>query len=90
MFALKIWCHYLYVVHVDVFINHKRLQYIFKQKDLNLRQGKWLELLKDYDIDILYYPAKANLVADALSKKIMVSTLGSLWKEKECLRICDN
>ncbi|WMV50724.1 hypothetical protein MTR67_044109, partial [Solanum verrucosum] len=55
-FALKIWRHYLYGVHVDVFINHKSLQYVFTQKDLNLRKRRWLELLKDYDMTVLYPP----------------------------------
>ena len=73
VFALKIWRHYLYGVHVDIFTDHKSLQYIFKQKELNLRQRRWLELLKDYDIDILYHPRKANVVADALSRKSMGS-----------------
>ncbi|XP_070010160.1 uncharacterized protein [Nicotiana sylvestris] len=73
VFALKIWRHYLYGVHVDVFTNHMSLQYIFKQKEVNLRQTRWLELLKDYDMDILYHPGKANVVADALSQKSMGS-----------------
>ncbi|WMV37613.1 hypothetical protein MTR67_030998, partial [Solanum verrucosum] len=67
VFTLKIWRHYLYGVHVDIYTHHKILQYIFKQKDLNLRQRRWLELLKDYDIDILYHLGKQNVVADALS-----------------------
>ncbi|XP_070029575.1 uncharacterized protein [Nicotiana sylvestris] len=71
VFALKIWRHYLYSEHSEVFIDHKSLQYIFKQKELNLRQRRWLELLKDYDINILYHPGKANVVADALSRKSM-------------------
>ena len=71
--ALKIWRHYLYGVHVDIYTDHKSLQYIFKQKELNLRQRRWLELLKDYDVDILYHPGKANVVADALSRKSMGS-----------------
>ncbi|WMV54625.1 hypothetical protein MTR67_048010, partial [Solanum verrucosum] len=76
VFALKIWHHYLYGVHVDIYTNHKSFQYIFKQKDLNLRQRRWLELLKDFDIDILYHPRKGNVVADVLSRKIMASTYG--------------
>ncbi|WMV24317.1 hypothetical protein MTR67_017702 [Solanum verrucosum] len=56
VFALKIWRHYLYGAHVDVFTNHKSLQYMFTQKDLNLFQIRWLELLKDYDMRILYPP----------------------------------
>ncbi|WMV33256.1 hypothetical protein MTR67_026641, partial [Solanum verrucosum] len=66
MFTLNISRHYLYGVHVDVFTDHKRLQYVFSQKDLNLRQRRWLELLKDYEMSVLYYPGKANVVADTL------------------------
>ena len=76
VFALKIWRHYLYGVHVDIYTDHKSLQYIFKQKDLNLRQRRWLELIKDYDIDILYHPGNANVVADALSRKAIMNTGG--------------
>ncbi|WMV45323.1 hypothetical protein MTR67_038708, partial [Solanum verrucosum] len=65
VFALKIWRHYLYGVHVDVFTDNKSLQYVFTQKDLNLRQRKWLEFLKDYDMSVHYHPGKANVVADA-------------------------
>ncbi|WMV41372.1 hypothetical protein MTR67_034757 [Solanum verrucosum] len=68
VFSLKIWRHYLYGVHVDVFTDHKSLQYVFSQKDLNIRQQMWLELLKDYDMSVLYHPGKANVVADALSR----------------------
>ncbi|XP_070001985.1 uncharacterized protein [Nicotiana sylvestris] len=71
IYALKIWWHYLYGVHVDIYTDHKSLQYIFKQKELNLRQRRWLELLKDYDVEILYHPGKANVVAVALSCKSM-------------------
>ncbi|WMV28751.1 hypothetical protein MTR67_022136 [Solanum verrucosum] len=56
VFALKIWRHYLYGVHVDIFTDHKSLQYVLTQKKLNLRQRRWLELLKDYDVSILYHP----------------------------------
>ncbi|WMV24568.1 hypothetical protein MTR67_017953, partial [Solanum verrucosum] len=68
-----IWRHYLYGVHVDIFTDPKSLQYIFRQKELNLRQRRCLELLKDYDMDILYHPGKANVVVDALSQKSMGS-----------------
>nr|XP_009790588.1 PREDICTED: uncharacterized protein LOC104238028 [Nicotiana sylvestris] len=64
-------CHYLYGVHVDIFTDHKSLQYIFKQRELNLHQRRWLKLLKDYDVDILYHPRKANFVVDALNRRSM-------------------
>jgi hypothetical protein len=67
--ALKIWRHYLLGSRCEIYSDHKSLKYIFTQSDLNLRQRRWLELLKDYDMDIQYTPGKANLVADALSRK---------------------
>jgi hypothetical protein len=67
--ALKIWRHYIMGTKCQVYIDHKSLKYIFTQKDLNLRQHRWLELIKDYDLEIHYHPGKANLVADALSQK---------------------
>ena len=76
MFALKQWRHYLYGVKCEVYTDHRSLQYVFTQKDLNLRQRRWMELLKDYDITILYHPGKANVVADALSQK--AGSMGSL------------
>nr|GEV85078.1 putative reverse transcriptase domain-containing protein [Tanacetum cinerariifolium] len=69
VFALKIWRHYLYRTRCTVFTDHKSLQHILDQKDLNMRQRRWLELLSDYDCDIRYHPGKANAVADALSRK---------------------
>ena len=69
VFALKQWRHYLYGVKCEVYTDHRSLQYVFTQKDLNLRQRRWMELLKDYDVTILYHPGKANVVADALSRK---------------------
>ena len=69
IFALKIWRYYLYGAKCEVYIDHKSLKYIFTQKDLNLRQGCWLELLKDYILDIKYHLDKANVVTDALSRK---------------------
>ena len=73
IFALKIWRHYLYGVKCEIYTDHKSLQYILQQKELNLRQRRWVELLKDYDCQILYHPGKANVVADALSRKSMGS-----------------
>ena len=68
IFALNIWRHYLHGVHVDIFSNHKSLQYVFNQKELNLWQRRWLDLLKDYDTSLHYHPGKANIVDDALSR----------------------
>ncbi|WMV57335.1 hypothetical protein MTR67_050720 [Solanum verrucosum] len=67
VFALKIWRHYLYGVKYEVFTDHRSLQHEFTRKDLNLRQRRWIEFLKDYDVTIQYHPGKANVVADALS-----------------------
>src|SRR4051812_19917100 len=67
--ALKTWMQYLVGNDCDVFTDHKSLKYIFTQKDLNLRQSRWLELIKDYDLNVQYHPGKANVVADALSSK---------------------
>jgi hypothetical protein len=67
--ALKIWRHYIIGNKCQVYTDHKSLKYIFTQKDLNLRQCRWLELIKDYDLEIHYHPGKAKLVADALSRK---------------------
>ncbi|CAD5192555.1 unnamed protein product [Musa acuminata subsp. malaccensis] len=69
VFALKIWRHYLYGRTFEIFTDHKSLKYIFTQKELNMRQRRWIELLKDYDCIIRYHPGKANVVADALSRK---------------------
>ncbi|KAA3473697.1 DNA/RNA polymerases superfamily protein [Gossypium australe] len=69
VFALKIWRHYLFGEKCHIYSDHKSLKYLMTQKDLNLRQRRWLELLKDYDLVIDYHPGKANVVADALSRK---------------------
>ena len=73
VFALKIWRHYLYGEKCRIYTDHKSLKYLLMQKELNLRQRRWLELLKDYDCIIDYHPGKANIVADALSRKTMVA-----------------
>ncbi|KAD4385611.1 hypothetical protein E3N88_25780 [Mikania micrantha] len=69
IFALKIWRHYLYGIKCIIYTDHKSLQHILDQKMLNMRQRRWVELLNDYDCDIRYHPGKANVVADALSRK---------------------
>ncbi|KAI3732488.1 hypothetical protein L1987_63693 [Smallanthus sonchifolius] len=68
-FTLKIWRHYLYGAKCTIYTDHKSIKYFFDQKDLNMRQRRWLELVNYYDCDILYHPGKANVVADALSRK---------------------
>ncbi|KAL2226202.1 UNVERIFIED_CONTAM: Transposon Tf2-12 polyprotein [Sesamum indicum] len=77
--ALKIWRHYLYGEKFQILTDHKSLKYILTQKELNLRQRRWIELLKDYDCTIDFHPEKANVVADALSRKSssILANLGS-------------
>ncbi|GKD49365.1 putative reverse transcriptase domain-containing protein [Tanacetum coccineum] len=69
VFALKIWRHYLYGTKSVIYMDHKSLQHIFSQKELNMRQRRWIELFSDYDCEIHCHPGKANVVADALSRK---------------------
>ncbi|GKB86485.1 putative reverse transcriptase domain-containing protein [Tanacetum coccineum] len=87
VFALKIWRHYLYGTKCIVFTDHKSLQHILDQKELNMRQRRWLELLADYDCEIRYHPGKANVVADALSRKERIKPLRNI--EAENLRGMD-
>ncbi|GKC42753.1 putative reverse transcriptase domain-containing protein [Tanacetum coccineum] len=75
VFALKILRHYLYGTKCTVFTDHKSLQHILDQKELNRRQRHWLEWLSDYDCEICYHPGKANVVADALSRKEQIKPL---------------
>ena len=84
VFALKIWRHYLYGTQFRVFSDHKSLKYLFDQKELNMRQRRWIEFLKDYDFELLYHPGKANVVADALSRKT-VHVAHMMIKELELL-----
>nr|GFB19447.1 putative reverse transcriptase domain-containing protein [Tanacetum cinerariifolium] len=69
VFAFKIWRHYLYSTKSVIYTDHKSLQHIFDQKELNMRQRRWIELFSDYECEIRYHPGKANVVADALSRK---------------------
>ncbi|GKE29939.1 putative nucleotidyltransferase, ribonuclease H, partial [Tanacetum coccineum] len=69
VFALKIWRHYLYGTKSIIYTDHRSLQHIFDQKELNMRQRRWIELFSDYECEIRYHPGKANVVADALSRK---------------------
>ena len=68
--ALKIWRHYLLENKVYIYTDHKSLTYIFTQSELNMRQQRWLELIKDYNLEVHYHPGKANVVADALSQEL--------------------
>ena len=69
IFALKIWRLYLYGEQFEVFSDHKSRKYIFTQRDLNMRQRRWMEYLEDYDFTLHYHPGKGNVVDDALSWK---------------------
>ena len=69
VFPLKIWRHYLYGENFEVLLDHKSLKYIFTQRDLNIRQQRWIEYLEDYDFTLHYYLGKVNVVADVLSRK---------------------
>ncbi|KAL0537317.1 hypothetical protein IC582_026294 [Cucumis melo] len=75
VFALKIWRHYLYGEKIQIFTDHKSLKYFFTEKELNMRQRRLLELVKDYDYEVLYHPGKANVVANALSRKVAHSAV---------------
>ncbi|KAA3483244.1 ty3-gypsy retrotransposon protein [Gossypium australe] len=78
VFALKIWRHYLYGENSIIYTDHKSLKYLLTQKKLNLRQRRWIELLKDYDCSIEYHPGKTNVVADVLSRKV-ISNLRAMF-----------
>ena len=82
VFALKIWRHYLYGEKCRIYTDHKSLKYLLTQKELNLRQRRWLELFKDYDCTLDNHPGKANVVADALSRKTVavMSLQHSEWR----------
>ena len=73
--ALKIWRHYLLGNVCHIYTDYKSLRYIFTQPELNMRQRRWLELIKDYNLEVYYHPGKANVVADALSRKSHCNSL---------------
>jgi hypothetical protein len=81
--ALKIWRHYMIGNKCKIFTDHKSLKCIFTQKELNLRKRRWLELIKDYDSDIQYHPRKANVIADALSRKGQVNSISTYLMSQE-------
>jgi hypothetical protein len=85
--ALKTWQHYLMGNRCEIYTDHKSLKYIFSQKELNMRQRRWIELIKDYDLGIHYHPGKVNVVADALSRE--PCSLNTLLKTRQpvlCVR----
>ncbi|KAJ1692761.1 hypothetical protein LUZ63_009459 [Rhynchospora breviuscula] len=86
IFALKIWRHYLYGSKCRIFTDHQSLKYVFTQKELNLRQRRWLELMKDYDLDIQYLAGKANVVADALSRKRRANLAEVVTQEESLIK----
>lgn len=71
VFALKVWRHHLYRAEFDLFSDHKSLKYLFDHRDLNMRQRRWMEYLKDFDFDLRCHLGKANVVVDALSRKAL-------------------
>ena len=97
VFALKIWRHYLCGEQLEVFSDHKSLNYIFTQRDLNMRQCKWMDYLENYDFTLHYHPGKANIVVDALNRKsrgVLASVTSREWQMLEImgqfsLQYCD-
>ena len=88
VFALKAWGHYLYGEQFEVFSDHKNLKYIFTQRDLNMRQRRWMEYLKDYDFTLYYHPDKENVLANALSRKswgVLASVASREWQMLEAI-----
>jgi hypothetical protein len=85
--ALKIWRHYLMGAHCNIYTDHKSLKYIFTQVDLNMRQRRWFELIKDYDLEVHYLPGKANVVVDALSRKAQCNYMNM---DAKITTLCDD
>jgi hypothetical protein len=86
VYALNMWRHYLMGTHCNIFTDHRSLKYIFTQADLNMRQRRWLELIKDYDLEVHYHPGKANVVVDALSRK---SQCNCVMMDSRINTLCD-
>jgi hypothetical protein len=84
--ALKMWRHYLMETHCNIYTDHKSLKYIFTQADLNMRQRRCLELIKDYNLEVHYHPGKANVVVDALSRK---SQCNCMMMDSRINTLCD-
>ena len=87
VFAFKILRHYLYGEEFEVYSDHKSLKYIFTQRDLNMRQRRWMEFLEDYDFTLHYHPGKANVVVDALSRKSRGALASIAYREWQMLEI---
>ena len=83
--VLKLWRHYLFGDKCKIYTDHKSLKYIFTQKELIMRQRQWLELIKDYDLEILYHPGKANVIADALSRKKQMNVAALITSQRYIL-----
>jgi hypothetical protein len=81
--ALRMWRHYLHGNVVHIYMDNKSLKYIFNQPDLNMRQRRWLELIKNYELEVHYDPGKANVVADALSRKAHYNFLSAIHRTEE-------
>jgi hypothetical protein len=90
--ALQTWCHNLYGNVVHIYTDHKSLKYIFTQLDLNMRQQRWLELIKDYELEVHNHPGKPNVIADALSCKAHCNCLSAvrLTGEESSTRVLPN
>jgi ribonuclease HI len=87
--ALKTYMHYFYGQKCDIYTDHKSLKYIFTQLELNMRQRRWLELIKDYVLEIHYHPGKTNVVVDALSRKSQVNLMAAHPKSYELAKEFD-
>jgi hypothetical protein len=90
--ALRTWHHYLLGNVVHIYTNHKSLKYIFTQLDLNMRQRRWLELIKDYEFEVQYHPGKADVIVDALNHKALSNYLPvvHLTREESSTQVLPN